>query len=1688
MSKNKFLNNISYVFRTIWSWYGVMLRKLGRSLWSLINYRSSYSRGGFVLPTVVMVLLVVSLLSLAILLRSFDRAETARSVKVNQKVLIATLPALERASAKIDYLLAGAANGGDPTLPPGTPAEDLLFRTMEQRLDDYTFQNEEKLLVRYDLDGNNNIEPKGESTATNLSEDNDVGDNEQIETAWRYPVDTDNNGKYDAYTIYGIFIRSPKEGQEYQPLQIRTPPQPVLEGLKIYPPLCEALNTSSNLISGVGWYKSGTKLKKSVFVYTVNVPIMKLPEEDADEKYELYKGTTAVSGLEYQRDYSRNSIINNAVFYENDLEAAPGFEFNLNGKIVANGNMMLTSFANQPLKIYQVSGRSSCFYETGNSKIFVGGELIHGRSRNKQVDKAAEVHLFQGEDANPKIVNIDDTAESVNNDSLDVVFNDNAYAQRINLMVQEHIESGNGDPETVDDVKDKRVQEGEEEAKARRAALENYFKERTRKVPFSEVPLNENVTTTGVIKGSKNSLRPIDDWMLPTKGNAQVAETTTTTALALNPSQPAATRPSDVEKNKEEELGDRIKVGNNLPALRYDESLEDDQSIPPFVGGSTKQYIGSTAWSNTTGECKDDGEEKDTECRWRETQITPFADVGNIDRNSFWEIAAARKPETATEGYGGLRVITGAGVYERENSFLPEPKQTNYNDPATPATEEYPIVWSDMMPMSPIVNSAVYDNSNYPEDSENPQTPAEPPPPWNNLFQDPTTPLSDTIDPYTEQYAKGDLRMRATVVYHYARSGIEKNATGDDLNQEPIACISSYYDPSDEISSQNRAVYAGNNLAVLQDYYNASIPSDPSGKSNNGIVYGPPTIIRANNIAVTLNNTNQLLSGTPGNLIKQANLVFPDGRFANKPLRDALVKVKDGDSLSIADQAAIDSTQCALEILDGTLAPSNSNSIIPHGAIKEVAFLNPREIKAIDKDNLKTPNDETFTLSSSLAKPAKLEGKYQLPLEERQPLEIRATQIDMNVLRMTEITNTAVGADIPELKPEYLLPYSGIVYASRDDALPDRSDRTPDGANGINEESARLLSPTDYKLDPTRRPNGIMLVNGEELNRGGSNSVSSIIDVVKEKGLILISNVPTYIKGDFNLHDHYEFLGGGIDWNFTAYYNPDKALDPEFACRGGDPRIPGGCGGTGGGDKWRPVEIMSDSLTILSKDFRAGFRNEGDFDLRNNAGNVVLSVGYDLNGNTSILSTDPKANEADYGFDLNGDGDEEDTDVPETDITTKAARLINGFYGNDFAVNGLSSGAQFIIDGEETTYTDEQYRDNTETPAPVNSSYFNNFVTPVQRRANFNEYLMEMCLKLPVSACQPEDWKIYGPDPGNPDVPKGLDPIDIGISLSPDQYSISGTTTKAPSPEYQRFPRRVAFLRDPDSEYGLDYKDGTVPIPLSIDADGNIVNAADGVSAPSQDDTLWFATQDTANPLQVSWTTDQPLFYRNADQLAEGRVLQPQLVPVLQIHATTDLPEAAGGFPKGDVVEDKTRWQMPVKEDSTVNVFMAVGDTPPRVITNSVGETNGGLPNLPRFMENWKGKTSIISGAFVQLRRSAYSTGPYQHILENNPPQIFDDSSFDQYNTRETSGTAPASTPPTRQWSYDVGLLSQSPDLFANKLSSLDVGNTRQYYREVSFDDPWIQTLLCSKTQAGKNAVEDEGIRPTGFCNEKTGG
>ncbi|NJL42842.1 MAG: hypothetical protein HC935_04675 [Pseudanabaena sp. SU_2_4] len=131
-----------------------------------------------------------------------------------------------------------------------------------------------------------------------------------------------------------------------------------------------------------------------------------------------------------------------------------------------------------------------------------------------------------------------------------------------------------------------------------------------------------------------------------------------------------ASEPESILNNgsKEEFLGDRVLVGNNLPAQW---PLEDSGYTPArkFVGNKEPNYISDNAsinWNLPAGKE-----------RFRNTQAGSLSNLGEFGRGGFWEFSAAADPAVKnpalpsdilpnpTPTTGGLRVITNAGIYTR---------------------------------------------------------------------------------------------------------------------------------------------------------------------------------------------------------------------------------------------------------------------------------------------------------------------------------------------------------------------------------------------------------------------------------------------------------------------------------------------------------------------------------------------------------------------------------------------------------------------------------------------------------------------------------------------------------------------------------------------------------------------------------------------------------------------------------------------------------------------------------------------------------------------------------------------------------------------------------------------------------------------------------------------------------------
>jgi hypothetical protein len=1599
--------------------------------------RRGSANAGFLLPTVAMVTLVVVLLTTAILFRSFERSKNASNVRVNEAVLNAATPAIDRARAKLDALLE------DPTLPRGIPSDNALYDAIKK--DKYRLGDETRLKLALEINGisgfqtgdiNNNGTPADPS-------DDFVNEDETLKTAWKYAVDTDNNGKKDTFTLYGIFFRTPPRNsageftRERKALDARTPPMDNDSSNQ----QCNASGFSS-LVGNSSWYKLNSgNLGKSFFVYTVNVPITNLGTLD-NTQYETYKGNKSVVALEFQQDRSRVPLANNAVFFENDLEVIVGnTELLLNGRVHTNGNFLVGAInSGGNITFRQVSSKTSCFYNQENGQISVGGNVGNG-SLTQTDTQGVTVDLYTGFGNAITTATINSSHKSTDADGGGSIgFNDAAYNQRIAAMKTTAIAlcttcnsattgsalktavAASGYPADVKTNVKAKVQDADDSTTAKNILydeIEIYLRNRTRRVPFAEIADATGAGATTGYTAIDATLQPQASWREPLNSSNQFTGATT---IAVNTSKLEATQPNlQKREGVQTKLGDRVFAGNNLPALW----LKDSK----YVGSEGEQPIVNS--SGTAINWTRYGSEPPA--RWRNTQIQAVADLGLSDRNGFWEENAAANPINDLDNVGGVRIVTGAGIYVDSSSIsVPNPTTGPFYPRSVrsflpvPSTGDDTVVWPDTMPMSS------------PGDTR-----------------------------------KGDLLMRATAVYHY------KVDYGTD--QEPIACVSSYYDPSNENTAKN---------IVNQD---GGYGVDPTnGRSNNGVVYNYPT-----------NGRGAFFTANKTSLQLQANLKFPNGRWVNKPLQDALAKIGAGTTvpssgLQLADYSAIDAALCAVSILTTPNGFVTTPTDQPkHGAIKEAAFLDAREVKQLSTSGSPTT--------------------YNLDLEQRQPLEIRVTDIDLS--SSAGIATTAITSN------EYLLPYSGIIYATRDDGLPDASDTS---------SQSELLSPTDFRLDSTRRPNGIRLINGGTLARTSANTYNA-----KEKGLILVTNLPAYIKGDFNLHRTSTTATTQIE-EFTEveptvnFYNR-STFNTNFACRAGRTGCP-----TTGGDLWRPATIIADSMTLLSGSFVDGVRRFADYDLNNNTG---ITVEDGLSPRPAPLST-----------------------FLATLDSRRLKRLKNGFWENSYATSSFWTGQN-------------SGNGNPRTVSGISlGSYLVNGVTPIQRRVTGQPlYVMEMCRKLLVSECGPGDWVVGFDVNGDSDLDDTvsldlngdgdtLDPGESSLDLNGDGDTLDpgesplteknlktyhlgkailaaassgttsidadwwntnpyGTATTGSKKIRERlgsgdtgsdrlslqgglttdrlYPRRVAFARDNSnnlvaSSAGI-YKPMGVGCPLDTTGSAYTNNGCTyGTNYGLRDTTntifsLWFrTTNSTTNPGdidQVRYANDKPLFYfppidgpdADTDPDLDG---QPFLVPVLEIHDANSNPDNlrtdAVAVASGD--DFKSNW-LQQATNTIFNATFAVGNSPGRT-----DEVSSGLQNYVRFLENWNGKTARISGSFIQLKRSSFSTAPIAPIFTNRQANataskdynlsLFD-YSLDTYPTLNVNGLLPFYFAPNRKWGFDVGLLSEQPDLFAQRFTAPPTGRPNEFFREIGRDDTWVKTLLCAGEASNQTGVPTTGVTVT---------
>ncbi len=370
MSNHKFTKAIQTLSREIQRLY----RSFNRALvnWLLRSAFVTQRRGqsataGFVLPTVVLLLLVVTLTVGAMTLRAFDR-NTQVIAESQQKVIYnAATPAIDRARSKLENLFDRTK---DPRYPGGVPIENQLLGMMTndgttafdgvvkvgkltvpdadgKLVDPYTLPDEK----RVDVGNPNGVGPDG----------NPANDN-----TWSYRADTNGDNQDDATVLYSILFKTPRPegGDSAAALLFKQP-----DSWKAARGIVRGAPISNSSLTGCGsntggtggltteaWFESGSSsstIRKNFQVNAIVIP-------DSPK--------SAAVTLEFQQDRQIQRGNKWGAWFRYDLEVFPGPRFNWNGAMHTEGSLML---GGSSYNAYLVSSPASCLYQKESSVISV---------------------------------------------------------------------------------------------------------------------------------------------------------------------------------------------------------------------------------------------------------------------------------------------------------------------------------------------------------------------------------------------------------------------------------------------------------------------------------------------------------------------------------------------------------------------------------------------------------------------------------------------------------------------------------------------------------------------------------------------------------------------------------------------------------------------------------------------------------------------------------------------------------------------------------------------------------------------------------------------------------------------------------------------------------------------------------------------------------------------------------------------------------------------------------------------------------------------------------------------------------------------------------------------------------------------------------------------------------------------
>jgi len=335
-------------------------------LWRIwfVTQHTAQAESGFILPTVTLLLLMVSLIIGLLISRTYSR--TAQVIGNRQQTALynAASPAVDRAKAKIEYLFTQSP------LPP-LPSDSDINTELANR-------------DSYDLPA-----VGGASAETRF----DINNDGTLDNAWYYSadVDGDNDNETIAYSILtnasatynstDYVLESTVNQNKAQSLVVRNGPINLSSSAGS---TCQNAQTSPF----AGWEPvTSSKLRKAVQVHAVVFD-------------QSNTGMPTSATLEMQQDREANLGNKWGAWFRYDLQLHAGSRFNFNGAMHTEGSFIIRgtdsvngSAPTDSSYLYLVSSPESCIYTSDASDISMAesddfqGQFLIGAIADNSVDE-----------------------------------------------------------------------------------------------------------------------------------------------------------------------------------------------------------------------------------------------------------------------------------------------------------------------------------------------------------------------------------------------------------------------------------------------------------------------------------------------------------------------------------------------------------------------------------------------------------------------------------------------------------------------------------------------------------------------------------------------------------------------------------------------------------------------------------------------------------------------------------------------------------------------------------------------------------------------------------------------------------------------------------------------------------------------------------------------------------------------------------------------------------------------------------------------------------------------------------------------------------------------------------------------------------------------------------------------------